>query len=75
MSTADQSKKPLNKKLPLDLAKPGSSDVDHRWVIDVLEDLSTYAEQCCSSAMHHELKSTAHNVRRLILIEMASAKK
>ena len=75
MSNADQFKKPLNKKLPLDLAQPGTSDVDHKWVIDVLEDLSSFAEQCCSSAIHHELKSTAHNVRRLILIEMASAKK
>ena len=50
----------------------GMSDGDPSWIIDVMEDLSAFAQQCCSVGVHQELKATTNELRRLILIDIGS---
>jgi len=51
---------------------PGISHGDPRWIIDVMEDLSSFAQKCCSVGVYQELKATTNEVRRLILIDIGS---
>jgi hypothetical protein len=64
--------KPISEKDSWSRTLPGMSNGDPSWIVAVLEDLSAFAEQCCSCDVQNELNTTALKVRRLISMENTS---
>jgi len=72
MSDVVKFEKPRSKENSCSSTMPGISHGDPRWIIDVMEDLSSFAQKCCSVGVYQELKATTNEVRRLILIDIGS---